>query len=84
MDYVTILGFVASALGIISFLPQVIKTWKSKSTKDISLGMYALLCGGTILWTIYGIFINSLPVIVVNIVIFILSLILLIFKLKYK
>ncbi|MFH0832844.1 MAG: SemiSWEET transporter [Candidatus Aenigmatarchaeota archaeon] len=84
MDYVTILGLVTGALATISFLPQVIKVWKTKSTKDISLGMYLIFCTASFLWIVYGTLINSIPVMVTNIAILILALIILAFKLKYK
>ena len=53
MDYVMILGFVAGALAIIAYIPQVVKIWKTKSTKDISLGMFAILSTAVFLWLIY-------------------------------
>jgi MtN3 and saliva related transmembrane protein len=50
MNWVAIMGLVAGMLTIISFLPQAIKTIKTKSTKDISLGIYIVLMAGTGLW----------------------------------
>ena len=84
MDYVTILGFLAGTLTTISFVPQVIKIWKSRETKDISLGMYLFFVLGVFIWFLYGLFIKSSPVIVVNVVTFVLALTILIFKIKYK
>ena len=84
MNYITILGLVAGTLTTISFLPQIIKAWKSKSTRDISLGMFAIFSVGVVLWLIYGICINSLPVIVANAVTFVLAFVILIFKIRYK
>ncbi len=84
MDYTTILGFLAGILVVIAYLPQVVKTWKTKSTKDISLGMFSILCVGVFLWLVYGILIKSLPIIFTNVSIFILASIILIFKIKYK
>jgi len=46
MNFVTILGLTAGTLTTLAFLPQLIKTWKSKSTSDISLGMFVILCAG--------------------------------------
>ena len=79
MDYVTVIGLLAGTLCIIAFLPQVIKTWKTKLTRDISLLMYIIICIGNILWIIYGIFIMSLPVILTNAIILMLALTILIF-----
>jgi MtN3 and saliva related transmembrane protein len=84
MDSVTVLGLVAAVFTTGSFLPQAIKTWKTKSTKDVSIAMYALLCTGIVLWTAYGILINSVPVIVANVVSFIFTFAILALKIKYK
>ena len=84
MDSTTLLGFIGGALTTISFLPQVIKTWKTRSTSDVSLWMFLLLCIGIIIWIIYGFLINSLPVIFANLISFILTSIILVFKIRYK
>ena len=84
IDYITVIGLIAGAMTTFSFLPQVIKTWKTKSTKDISLHMYIVLTTGVFLWTVYGLLINSLPVILTNVVTFLLTLSILILKIKYK
>jgi MtN3 and saliva related transmembrane protein len=82
MDAVTFLGMAAGTLTTISFLPQVIRTWKTRSAKDISAGMFMLFCAGIFLWILYGVSINSLPVIITNIVTFILAFIILVLKLR--
>ena len=84
VDYVMTLGFVASTLTISAFLPQVIKAWKTKSTKDVSLLMFSMLIIGNILWLVYGVLINSLPLVITNILIFIFASTILILKIKYK
>lgn len=84
VDFATAIGLIAGALTTSSFLPQVIKAWKTKSTKDISLHMYIVLTTGVFLWMVYGLLINSLPVILTNVVTFILTLSILILKIKYK
>ena len=84
MDYIILIGALAGILTTTAFLPQVIKTWKTKQTKDISLGMFAILTIGVVLWLVYGILINSLPVIISNVVTFILALAILILKIRYK
>jgi MtN3 and saliva related transmembrane protein len=84
MDYVTIIGLAAAAITGISLFPQLVKIWKTKSTKDISLGMFLLFCGGVFLWFVYGILMQDLPIIVANFLGFIQTLIILIFKVKYK
>ena len=84
MDYITLIGALAGILTTTAFLPQVIKTWKTKQTKDISLGMFAILTIGVVLWLVYGILINSLPVIIANVITFILAFIILMLKIRYK
>jgi MtN3 and saliva related transmembrane protein len=84
MDTVVIIGYIAGALTTISFVPQVIRTWKLKETKDFSLVMLLLFAAGMLLWTAYGISINSIPIIAANIVTFGLVLILLWMKVKYQ
>ncbi|HAX61114.1 MAG TPA: hypothetical protein DCX95_00940 [Elusimicrobia bacterium] len=84
MNFITILGLTAGTLTTLAFLPQLIKAWKSKSTKDVSLNMFVILCVGILLWIAYGFLIKSFPVIISNAVTFILCLFILYFKIKYK
>ena len=81
---VTVLGLVAGTLTTLSFLPQVIKAWKSRSTRDISLGMFAMFCTGVFLWVVYGLLVGDLPVIVANVVTFLLAATILVLKLRYR
>jgi MtN3 and saliva related transmembrane protein len=69
-----IVGIIAGALSCTTFLPQVIKTWKSKSTKDVSLTMFVIASVGTALWLVYGILIHSFSIIATNIVVLVFSL----------
>ncbi|AFZ49541.1 SemiSWEET transporter [Dactylococcopsis salina] len=79
----TIIGLAAGTLTTIAFLPQVIKTWQSKSAKDISLGMFSTFCTGVFLWIVYGFNIGDLPILLANIITFILAFTILIFKFRY-
>jgi len=81
---VTIIGLLAGTLTTIAFLPQVIKTWKTKSTKDISLGMFLTFCTGVLLWIIYGTLVKDIPVVIANVATLSLASTILWFKLKYK
>jgi len=83
MDIATLLGYAAGALTTIAFVPQVIRTWKTKSAKDISLGMFVTFCLGVSLWLMYGIILGSLPVIIANAAVLALSTVILVMKLKY-
>jgi MtN3 and saliva related transmembrane protein len=84
MDLANIVGLVAGMLTTISFVPQVIKTWRSKSAKDLSLVMFLLYCSGMLLWTTYGFMLNELPLILWNIITLALSLVILFFKIKFR
>ncbi|HLC68834.1 MAG TPA: SemiSWEET transporter [Candidatus Bilamarchaeaceae archaeon] len=83
-ESVTLLGYAAGTLTTIAFVPQVLKAWQSKSTRDISLSMTLILTTGIVLWFLYGLSINSLPIIFANAISFMLVLALLILKLKYQ
>jgi MtN3 and saliva related transmembrane protein len=80
---VTTIGFIAAILTTVSFLPQVLKVWQTRSAGDVSLGMYLLLTLGVSLWLVYGIFINSWPIILANLVTLILAATVLALKLKF-
>ena len=84
MNRINLLGLVAGSITTFSYLPQVIKTLKTKSAHDVSIEMAALLCLGAVLWTIYGFWVNALPIILANSVSFCLVFALLTLKLKYK
>lgn len=60
------LGYVAGTLTVVSFIPQVYRTWKTKHTKDLSFGMFAMLVTACSLWAIYGIIIKDWSVILTN------------------
>jgi len=79
----SIIGFIAATLTTISFVPQVIKIWRSRSTHDVSLGMYALFTLGIAMWLAYGLLIYSWPVILANFVTLLLAGTVLLMKLKF-
>jgi MtN3 and saliva related transmembrane protein len=84
MEPVQILGLLAGSLTTIAFVPQVIKTYQSRSAKDLSLGMFTIFCSGTALWLSYGLVIGDLPVIVANAMTLALSAVLIFFKFRFK
>lgn len=84
MDPIQIVGLAAGMLTTIAFLPQVVKTWKSRSAKDLSLGMFSLFCLGVALWLAYGILVWDIPVIAANMLTLMLASTLLFFKLRFK
>jgi len=81
---IEIVGLVAGVLTTIAYLPQVRKTFKTKSVKELSLTMYLVMFIGVMLWLTYGILIHSISIILANIITGILTLMLIYFKLKYK
>ena len=84
MDAPTLLGLIAGSLTTLAFVPQVLKTWRTKSGNDISLGMFLLFSTGVLLWLIYGILIDALPVILANGLTLLLSVAILLLKLRYR
>lgn len=84
MDFVTILGLAAGTLNTISFLPQMLKIWQRKSAKDVSLVTLITFITGTLLWLIYGTYLQSLPIILANGVTLIFNLIILRLKIRYR
>ena len=82
-DYIDLFGFSAASLTTIAFLPQLYKTWKTKSAEDVSLTTLVLFLTGLICWIIYGIKINSIPILVANIITFIFNFSILILKIIY-
>ena len=77
------IGFIAAILTTVSFVPQVLKVWRTRSAKDISLGMYSLFTLGIAIWLVYGVLIDSWPVILANLVTLILAGSVLVMKLKF-
>ncbi|MEM9075888.1 MAG: SemiSWEET transporter [Bacteroidota bacterium] len=84
MENIEIIGLVAATLTTSSFVPQVYKAFKNRSTKDVSLTMYTVMLVGTILWLIYGINIQSLAVILANSITALLVFLMLLLKFRYK
>ncbi len=80
---VDIIGYCAGTLTTLSFLPQVLKAWRTHSTKDISLGMFLMFTIGVSLWLVYGIMIYDIPIIVANTVTVILAAAILAMKFKF-
>ena len=67
----------------VAFLPQVIRTWRTRSTGDLSLGMFLVFTTGIFLWLVYGLYVHDLPLIAANSVTFVLSGTILFFKLRH-
>jgi MtN3 and saliva related transmembrane protein len=83
MNMVEMVGALAGTLTTIAFIPQVVKTWRSGSAEDISLFMFLLFSTGVALWLVYGIAIDSMPVIAANAITLTLASSILILKIRY-
>lgn len=66
MTLINSVGLAAGILTTLAFLPQVFKTWKSRSAKEISLSWLVTFMSGVSLWLLYGVLIASVPVILAN------------------
>ena len=84
MSITTIIGLLAAIATTSSFLPQALKTIRTKNTFGISLGMYSIFSFGTLLWFIYGIMDSDWPIIIANGITLIFACVILAYKIKYK
>lgn len=80
IDSITLLGLIAACLTTAAFVPQTLKTIRTKSTEDLALSTFLMLFIGTFLWLVYGFSINDLPVIAANIITCLLTGVILILK----
>ena len=83
-NYIDLFGFLAAFLTTLAFLPQLYKTWQTKSADDVSLIMLILFLTGLICWIIYGLKINSIPILIANTMTFIFNFSILILKITYS
>ncbi len=83
-NMVEYIGYFGSFLTSITFIPQVYKSWQSKSVGDLSIWMILIVVTSTLVWLVYGFAINSGPVISANLIVLFLTLVLLYFKQIFK
>ena len=76
-------GYLAAVMTTLAFVPQAIKTIRTRATRSISSGMYVVFTAGIAMWLVYGIALDSMPMILANIVTFLLSATILVLKLKH-
>lgn len=74
INMASILGYLAATLTTFSFLPQVIRLYRTKNTEAISAWMYSIFSAGVFLWLIYGCIIEAWPIVVANAITLLLSL----------
>lgn len=83
MTAAEILGYTAGFLTAITFLPQVLKSWKEKSARDVSLNMFLIAFVNEIMWLIYGFMIDNLVIILTNAAMLFMSGAMIFLKFKY-
>jgi len=79
-----VIGYAAAVVGTLLMLPQVVKSWRTKSVEDLSLGMTVLYFINCLLWLVYALLIFSLPMIVANAAGLVVSVVQVVLKLKYR
>jgi len=84
MTISTVVGFIAGTLTTISFVPQVLKTSRSKRCDDLSWGMLLAFTTGVFLWFVYGVFLRSAPIMLANLVTLLLLGWLVMMKIRYR
>ena len=84
MTWTEAMGHFGAFLSCITFIPQVWKTWQTKKAGDLSLSMLLIVVTSTIVWLVYAFSLWLWPVIIANGIVFILSLLLVVFKLTFK
>lgn len=83
MDLTTLIGLAAGTCTTIAFLPQALKCWRTRSTRDISLSMFLVLVAGVALWLAYGLILGDIPLVAANGVTLLLAGSILVLKLRH-
>jgi MtN3 and saliva related transmembrane protein len=84
MNWTQVIGLAAGVCTATSLLPQVVKTIKEKKAEDVSLGMLLVLATGILLWIVYGIKKNDLPIIATNSFSLLVNIVMVVVGIKYK
>ncbi len=83
-EIITVIGLAAGSLTTISFVPQLVRTYKSKKASDISFTMYLVIIAGMATWITYGFLIRSIPIMVANFIAALLCISILTLKVTYE
>jgi MtN3 and saliva related transmembrane protein len=78
------IGYIAASLTTLSFVPQVLRTWRLRSAQGISIGMYAIFTSGVALWLAYGVMLGAWPLIIANAATLALALSILVMIIRYR
>ncbi len=81
---VQILGYAACAVTALTFLPQVIKTWKEKSAKNVSLMMFIIAFINEVMWIAYGVLQKDNVIVITNVIMIVMCSVMISLKLKYR
>ncbi len=84
MAAVDILGYSACAVTALTFLPQVVKTWKEKSAKNVSLLMFVIAAVNEVMWIAYGVMRDDMVIIVTNAIMIVMAFTMISLKLRYR
>jgi MtN3 and saliva related transmembrane protein len=84
MPLIDIIGYLAAFLTTFSFVPQALKTFRTRDVSGISLGMYSCFTVGVALWLVYGLLISAWPIVIANSITLSLAFSILLMKLKYR
>jgi MtN3 and saliva related transmembrane protein len=82
-DAIEAIGFAAATLTTAALVPQLIRVWRLRSAREISLGMFLMFSVGVTLWLIYGLYVHAMPVVLANAVTLVLSLSILVLKIRF-
>ncbi|MFO0115104.1 MAG: SemiSWEET transporter [Betaproteobacteria bacterium] len=80
---IDVIGSVAAFLTTVAFVPQVVKIWRSRSAKDVSLPMYVVFTLGVAMWLVYGLLLGAMPIIIANCVTLVLAMSVVVMKLRW-
>lgn len=83
MELASVIGSAAGLITVLSFIPQVVRVWKTKRTQDLSVGTFSLLVVQSAGWTAYGVLLGQQPIIWTNVCVMVLTLAILTAKLKH-
>jgi MtN3 and saliva related transmembrane protein len=82
--FINLIGYTATVVGMCLMLPQIIKSWRTRSMGDVSMGMVVLFFFNCSLWLVYGFLINAMPMVISSLICVIESIVQVILKLKYR
>jgi MtN3 and saliva related transmembrane protein len=83
MNNIEIIGFVAGILVALSLVPQIFKSWHSRSTQDVAMSWLIINISGQIMWIIYGNYLESWPIIITSGLILIMNVFMIFLKIKF-